>query len=152
MLIGFSPNDLGAFFTRPSNAFREREKILNLFEEVSGSRMMGNYSGSRVNGTDGREPCARDSSGSFRDFPAFLDEFEALLTKNEILCMRCRTSAFFPAALRGQRRHHGTGPRASGGDYDIRKVDATASTTVFVFRSPRGPKRRRVRPVIMSVS
>ena len=42
-VIGFMLNDLGAFFTPVIYAFREREKILDLFEEISGSRMMCNY-------------------------------------------------------------------------------------------------------------
>ena len=41
--IGFLLNDLGAFFTPALYAFEERELILDLFEEASGSRMMCNY-------------------------------------------------------------------------------------------------------------
>src|SRR3990167_5952735 len=43
LLVGFLLNDLGAFFTPILYAFREREEILDLFESISGSRMMCNY-------------------------------------------------------------------------------------------------------------
>ena len=42
-LIGFLVQDMGASGTPLMYAFREREKILDLFEAVSGSRMMCNY-------------------------------------------------------------------------------------------------------------
>ena len=41
--IGFLLNDLGAYFTPILYAFEERELILDIFETVSGSRMMCNY-------------------------------------------------------------------------------------------------------------
>ncbi len=43
MSIGFLLNDLGAFFTPVLYALEERELILDIFEAVSGSRMMCNY-------------------------------------------------------------------------------------------------------------
>ena len=42
-VIGFMLNDLGAFFTPLLYAFRERERILDLFEEITGSRLMNNF-------------------------------------------------------------------------------------------------------------
>ena len=41
--VGFLLNDLGAFFTPMLYAMEERELILDIFEAVSGSRMMCNY-------------------------------------------------------------------------------------------------------------
>jgi NADH-quinone oxidoreductase subunit C/D len=41
--VGFLFNDLGAYFTPALYGMRERELILDLFEAVSGSRMMCNY-------------------------------------------------------------------------------------------------------------
>ncbi len=41
--IGFLLNDLGAFFTPALYGLVERELILDIFEAVSGSRMMCNY-------------------------------------------------------------------------------------------------------------
>ncbi len=42
-VIGFLVQDMGASGTPLMYAFREREKILDLFEELTGSRMMCNY-------------------------------------------------------------------------------------------------------------
>src|ERR1039458_587448 len=42
-LIGFLLQDMGASGTPLMYAFREREKILDLFESLSGARMMCNY-------------------------------------------------------------------------------------------------------------
>src|ERR1035437_683296 len=42
-LIGFVVQDMGALGTPMMYAFREREKILDLFESSSGARMMCNY-------------------------------------------------------------------------------------------------------------
>src|SRR3989338_2115918 len=43
VVTGFLLNDMGAFGTPLLYAFREREKILDLFEAASGSRIMCNY-------------------------------------------------------------------------------------------------------------
>src|SRR3954466_15853694 len=42
-LLGFLLSDMGAWGTPLMYAFREREKILDLFESLSGSRMMCDY-------------------------------------------------------------------------------------------------------------
>src|ERR1700736_2883838 len=83
-LLGFLLNDMGAWGTPLMYAFREREKILDLFESLAGSRMMCDYmrfGGCRVDaGADwiGRAKKIVDA------FPKFLDEFEDLILSNEI--------------------------------------------------------------------
>src|SRR3990167_9652590 len=62
LLVGFLLNDLGAFFTPVLYAFSEREKILDLFEAVAGSRMMCNYfrfGGLKADLTSDFIPCVR---------------------------------------------------------------------------------------------
>jgi NADH-quinone oxidoreductase subunit D len=123
LLAGFLLNDMGAWLTPVQYALREREKILDLFEMASGSRMMCNYM--RFGGV------ARDLPEEFlpllkkvvADYPAFLDEYERLLTTNEVLMARCKNVGILPP---DQAIAYGvTGPvlRASGVAYDIRKVD-----------------------------
>src|SRR5260370_37924328 len=53
-LLGFLLNDMGAWGTPLMYAFREREKILDLFESLSGSRMMCDYM--RFGGCRGATP------------------------------------------------------------------------------------------------
>ena len=43
VFIGNLLNDLGAMYTPALYAFKDRELILDIFEAVSGSRMMCNY-------------------------------------------------------------------------------------------------------------
>ena len=140
MLIGFLLNDLGAFFTPVLYAFREREKIIDLFEEVSGSRMMCNYF--RFGGVK-RDLTAENLAAVKQivsKFPAFLEEFEALLTKNEILCMRCQNVGVLPANLAVNAGITGPVLRASGVNYDIRKVDGYGLYDRFRFQVPLGQK------------
>ena len=70
-VIGFMLQDLGAWGTPLLYAFRERERILDLFEAVSGSRMMCNYmrfGGVRVDMT---EKDLAVGEGHRRPLPAF---------------------------------------------------------------------------------
>jgi NADH-quinone oxidoreductase subunit D len=137
-LIGFLANDLGALGTPLLYAFREREKILDLFEAVSGARMMCNYmrfGGLRVDMTDAQLEVARQVVDSY---PQFLDEFEQLLTGNEILLARCQHVGVLPADLAVNASITGPMLRASGVDYDIRKVDKYGIYDRFEFRIPLG--------------
>src|SRR5580658_4205453 len=83
--IGFLTQEMGASGTPLMYAFREREKILDLFESLTGSRMMCNYmrfGGCRVDVSQAWLDAARKVVAGL---PKFVDEFEALLTSNEIL-------------------------------------------------------------------
>src|SRR5213595_848968 len=87
-LIGFLAQDMGALGTPLMYAFREREKIIDLFESLSGSRMMCNYmrfGGCRVDPPPAWLDGARKVVAGL---PKFVDEFEALLSSNEILMAR----------------------------------------------------------------
>ena len=69
-LIGFLLQEMGASGTPLMYAFREREKILDLFEALTGSRMMCNYmrfGGCRVDATDAWLARARQWSVVSRD-------------------------------------------------------------------------------------
>src|SRR5512136_443972 len=87
-LAGFLLMDMGAMGTPLMYAFREREKILDLFEWLTGARMMCNYmrfGGCRVDLPPG---WLNQAGAVVAAFPRFLDEFEALLSENEILISR----------------------------------------------------------------
>lgn len=139
-VIGFLLNDLGAFFTPVLYAFREREKILDLFEEVAGARMMCNYF--RFGGVkyDLSEENLKRIKETIEKFPAFLEEFETLLTKNEILCMRCQNVGVLPKELAISSSISGPMLRASGVNYDVRKVDRYSIYDRFNFKVPMGEK------------
>src|SRR5213596_3356159 len=87
-LVGFLLMDMGALGTPLMYAFREREKILDLFEALTGARMMCNYmrfGGCRVDLPAG---WLEEATRVVAEFPKFLDEFENLLSTNEILMAR----------------------------------------------------------------
>jgi NADH-quinone oxidoreductase subunit D len=137
-LIGFLMQDMGALGTPLMYAFRERETILDLFESLSGSRMMCNYmrfGGCRVDLPTGWIEQAKQA---IANFPRFLDEFEALLTGNEILIARSQGVGVLSAELAVNASITGPMLRASGVNYDIRKVDKYGIYERFDFRVPLG--------------
>jgi NADH-quinone oxidoreductase subunit D len=140
ILVGFLLNDMGAFFTPILYAFREREKILDLFEAVSGSRMMCNYfrfGGVRADLPDGFLSKVTEISANF---PRFLDEFERFLSDNDILKSRCQNVGVISKELAVNASLSGPILRASGVNYDIRKVDKYSIYDRFDFKVPLGSR------------
>jgi len=137
-LCGFLLQDMGALGTPLMYAFREREKILDLFEALTGARMMCNYmrfGGCRVDLPSDWLDQARKAVG---EFPRFLDEFENLLTSNEILMARTQGIGRLSGELAVKAGVTGPMLRATGVDYDIRKVDKYGIYERFDFRVPLG--------------
>ena len=137
-LIGFLAQDMGALGTPLMYAFRQRELILDLFENLSGSRMMYNYmrfGGCRVDVSPTWIEQARKVAD---EFPKFLDEYEALLSGNEILISRTQGVGILPAELAINAGITGPMLRASGVNYDLRKVDKYGIYDRFEFRVPLG--------------
>src|SRR6202161_2364685 len=136
--IGFLLQEMGASGTPLMYAFREREKILDLFESLTGSRMMCNYmrfGGCRVELPKGwLEQVSKIVDG----LPQFLDETEALLTGNEILMARSQGVGVLKPDLAVNAGITGPMLRAAGGNYDIRKVDHYGIYDRFNFRVPLG--------------
>ena len=138
--IGFWLNDIGAFFTPVLYFVQERERILDFFEAVAGSRMMCNYM--RFGGLFGDLPERLKSVSNLtndrvRDYntmqfltemineriPRTIDELERLLTQNEILIER---SVGVGVLTRDDAiNYSAAGPllRGSGVAYDIRRAE-----------------------------
>jgi NADH-quinone oxidoreductase subunit D len=137
-LVGFLLQDMGASGTPLMYAFREREKVLDLFESLTGSRMMCNYmrfGGLRVDATAAWLDEVRDLVGRL---PRFVDEFENLLRANEILMARTQGVGLLPRDLAVNAGVTGPMLRASGVNYDIRKVDKYGIYDRLSFRVPMG--------------
>ncbi|PYJ60608.1 MAG: NADH-quinone oxidoreductase subunit D [Verrucomicrobia bacterium] len=137
-LLGFLLNDMGAWGTPLMYAFREREKILDLFESLSGSRMMCDYmrfGGCRVDADDAWLARARQIVDRF---PKFLDEFEELILGNEIVIGRTQNVGKLSADLAISAGITGPMLRACGVNYDVRKVDGYGFYPRFKFRIPLG--------------
>ncbi len=137
-LVGFLLQDMGASGTPLMYAFREREKVLDLFESLSGARMMCNYM--RFGGV--RVDCSAEWLDEVRQLvgvlPRFLDEFENLLRGNEILMARTQGTGVLPRELAINAGVTGPMLRASGVNYDIRKVDKYGIYDRFKFGVPLG--------------
>jgi NADH-quinone oxidoreductase subunit D len=137
-LLGFLLQDMGASGTPLMYAFRERENILDLFESLTGARMMCNYmrfGGCRVDTPTGWLDQARTVVA---EFPRFLDEFEKLLVSNEILMERTQGVGVLSKDLAINSGISGPMARASGVPYDIRKIDHYGIYDRFTFRVPIG--------------
>jgi NADH-quinone oxidoreductase subunit D len=136
--IGFLTQEMGASGTPLMYAFKEREKILDLFEALTGARMMVNYmrfGGCRVDAT----PAWLDATRKVvAGLPKFVDEFENLLRGNEILMARCPGVGVLRPELAVNAGISGPMLRASGVNYDIRKVDSYGIYNRFKFRVPLG--------------
>ena len=137
-LMGFLLSDMGAWGTPLMYAFREREKILDLFESLAGSRMMCDYmrfGGCRVDADDNWLAGARKIVDRF---PQFLDEFEELILGNEIVIARTQNVGKLSADLAISAGITGPMLRACGVNYDIRKIDGYGFYPRFKFRIPLG--------------
>ncbi len=102
--------------------FREREKILDLYEMLSGQRMMSTYI--RVGGLmadlpDGFERAVRDF---LDEFPKRVDEYEDLLTHNALWMQRTVGVGVLKREEAIGLGVSGPSLRASGVPWDIRKV------------------------------
>jgi NADH-quinone oxidoreductase subunit D len=136
--IGFLTQEMGASGTPLMYAFREREKILDLFESLTGSRMMCNYmrfGGCRVELPTG---WLEQTKKVVEAFPRFLDEYERLLTGNEIFMARAQGVGVLKKELAINAGVTGPMLRASGVNYDIRKVDKYGIYDRFDFKIPLG--------------
>ena len=137
-LGGFLLQDMGASGTPLMYAFRERERILDLFEALTGARMMCNYM--RFGGCrcDLPEGWLAQAGQVVAEYPGFLDEFEALLNENEIVMSRTQGVGVLSPELAVNASITGPGLRAAGVNYDLRKVDQYGIYSRFGFRVPLG--------------
>ena len=132
--IGMFLNDLGAYFTPSLYAIEERELILDIFEAVSGSRMMCNYyrfGGVARDLPEGTYQKIRDLV--FNRLPRRVDELDLFLTNNEII--RSRTEGVGILSPEEAIAYSAAGPvlRASGVPYDIRHADPYSIYERFDF-------------------
>lgn len=138
--IGFWLNDIGAFFTPVLYFIQERERIMDFFEAVAGSRMMCNYM--RFGGLFGDLPeriksVSNLTNDRVRDYntmqfltemineriPRTIDELELLLTQNEIVIERSIGVGVLSHDEAINCSAAGPLLRGSGVAYDIRRAE-----------------------------
>jgi len=132
--VGFLLNDLGAFFTPSLYGIKERELIVDIFEMVSGSRMMCNYFRFGGLARDMSPEAVQKVKELVNDrLPRKIDEFDRYLTENEIVRQRCEgVGVLTPEEAIGLSA---TGPvlRASGVPYDVRRAEPYSIYDRFEF-------------------
>ncbi len=120
--------------------FREREAIIQLFEDTSGQRLLYHYF--RIGGLRNDLPshfC--DKLAEFLDyFPARINEYNDLLTNNIIFQRRMQGIGYLSPEL--CRRYSVTGPniRGAGIPYDIRRVVGYSVYPELEFDIPTRPE------------
>jgi NADH-quinone oxidoreductase subunit C/D len=136
LTIGFQFNELGAMLTPMVYAFAERERVLDLFEEATGARMMVNYY--RIGGVrrdvsdDWLKRCRKVVDRLDRK----IDEFDTLLTENEIFIARARGVGAMTWQEMANFGVSGPMIRSAGLKYDIRKVEPYSIYDTFDFEVP----------------
>src|SRR5438270_1592973 len=135
--LGTSALDLGAI-SMFWYCFREREKVLDLFEMSSGQRMHTRYI--QVGGVFediplGFEPSLRKF---IKEMPTRADQYADLLEKNEIVLERLRGTGIVPQERMLELGVTGPLLRATGNPWDLRKAAPYSSYDHFEFKIPVG--------------
>lgn len=138
MAVGFFFNDLGTVFTPLLYMYREREKLLDLFEMVCGQRLTYNYM--RIGGLshDVPEEFLPALKKFVAEMPGFIDEYEQLVAQNEIVLARTKGVGILPRELAINSSISGPVLRASGVKWDLRKADPYSVYDRFEFDVPVG--------------
>jgi len=136
--IGSFLNDCGAYFTPFLYMFRERERIVDLFDMVCGQRLLYNYM--RPGGVSHDIP--EEFIPALRKFlvqmPYYIEEYERLLKENEIFLARTREVGILPKETAINASTSGPVLRASGVEWDLRKADPYSIYDRFEFDIPTG--------------
>jgi len=130
--LGTHALDLGAM-SMFMYGFRDRERVLDIKETISGVRMMTRYimiGGLMADLPPQFEPMVRDF---LKFMPQRLDEYEELLTRNDIWVERTKDIGILPADVAIQMGCSGPTLRGSGVPYDIRRVEPYTGYENFDF-------------------
>ena len=107
-------------------SIRDREKVQNILEDLTGQRLMFNYF--RLGGVvwdlpEPREEFFEKTRDFLDDLPTALEEYHDMMTSNEILQVRTVDTGVLPPEV--AKSYGATGPvaRGSGIDYDVRRDD-----------------------------
>ena len=138
MFLGAFGADVGSFGTSFVYAWRERERIYDLFEEVAGDRMFPTYfriGGVTMDLPDNFESRCRWVLGSIKQG---LEDLDGLLTGNEVFVERCQ--GLTPITPEQAIAWGFTGPmlRATGVPWDIRKAEPYSVYPKLDFEIPVG--------------
>ncbi len=135
--IGTYGADIGAF-TPFLFCFRDREKILNLFEITCGARLLYNYIWIGGVSHDLHPDFIRLAKEFIKEFRPNLKELDDLLTFNQIFIDRTANVGILPAETAINYGITGPNLRASGVKWDLRINDPYSIYDRFDFEIPVG--------------
>ena len=136
---GFLLQELGTFGGTPlMYCFRERERILDLFEMLCGARLTVSYM--RPGGV------TQDAPAEFwpaldilmDEMPGYIDELEGLITDNEVVLARTRDVGILTDELAVNASITGPMLRATGVQWDLRKANPYEMYDRMEFEVPIG--------------
>jgi NADH-quinone oxidoreductase subunit D len=135
--VGCMILDIGAM-TPFFHAFREREKINDLLEELCGARLTYNYM--RIGGVAwDLPPNYGEKVLAFLDqFEPLLDEYNDLITYNKIYVERLASVAIVPPEVAIDYNLVGPNLRGSGVNYDVRRDEPYSVYPELEFDIPVG--------------
>lgn len=135
--LGTLSLDLGAI-TPFLYSFREREKIIDLFEMAAGSRLTYNYMRTGGVARDIEAKFISEASAFIQYLKPRIDEYEALLTENPIFLERTKKVGIITPKQAIDNALSGPILRASGVKYDLRKALPYSIYSKFNFEIPVG--------------
>ena len=116
--------------------FRERDAILDLFEMVTGARMHARYFQAGGLAEDIPPGFAEECRWFADRMPAAVDEYEAMLDKNQIFLERTKNIGLLSAEDAIALGQSGPMLRASGVDWDLRRDDPSLVYDQLDFNIP----------------
>jgi NADH:ubiquinone oxidoreductase subunit D len=138
MFVGAFGTDIGLFGTAFMYTFRDREAIQDLFEEITGERMM--YAYFRPGGVawDVPEDFEERTRQVLDTVRRGIDDIDGLMTENEVILARCRGVS--PVSPEDAINWGLTGPmlRATGVRHDLRRAEPYSIYDRFEFDIPVG--------------
>jgi NADH-quinone oxidoreductase subunit D len=134
--IGAMLNDAGAFYTPFLYLFGQREKIYDLFEMLSGQRLMYNYFRFGGLSQDAPEEFLPAVAKFIEQMKPFIEEYEFFLKGNEILAARAKGVGVLTKEQAINCGISGPVARASGVNWDLRKADPYSIYNRFQFDVP----------------
>ena len=135
--LGTYGADIGAF-TPFLFCFRDREKILNLFEITCGARLLYNYMWIGGVSHDLHADFIRLANEFIKEFRPNLKELNDLLTFNQIFIDQTANVGILPAETAINYGITGPNLRASGVKWDLRRDDPYSIYDKFDFEIPIG--------------
>ena len=129
--------DIGAF-TPFLFAFRERERIFDLFEMTCGARMLYNYIWVGGVSHDLPDGFIELATKFIDDFQGNIDEYNSLLSGNKIFVSRTANVGILPPELAIDYNITGPNLRGSGVKWDLRRDDPYSIYDRFEFDIPVG--------------